>query len=316
MRISPINFNNQNFTSTRKTLYTTRCGETFTRPYFNIHEPSGKSIVSAKILNANSTYFFRSDIPWNHLANYLNQQFPQDKVNIYSFACSDGSEAYSIIIDLISKLGENEASRFFPIIASDVDNEVIEEAKKGEIMASTQDLARISEATKNIGGIERFFEIEKLSEEIKPPCNDEILSYVLHPKEILRKNVRFECKDIEDALDEIKDGNNFILARNFWKYLSAKKCADVSMKLRETLNNTDRFMLGKFDYGISTPYFTRELGFTPDSEYFNNPHINIFKIDTNRKISYLENKASWLEEALFAHKAYIAPFIALREDNL
>ena len=38
-----------------------------------------------------------------------------------------------LVPSLIEKLGEKEAQRFFPIKASDVDSEIIKQAKKGKI---------------------------------------------------------------------------------------------------------------------------------------------------------------------------------------
>ena len=64
---------------------------------------------------SNSTSFFRRDIDWKSIGSTFDSQFPKGKVNIYDFACSDGSEAYSLIITLIEQLGEKKAQRFFPI---------------------------------------------------------------------------------------------------------------------------------------------------------------------------------------------------------
>ena len=180
MKISPINF-----TSTRKTLYKTSTGEVHSRPYYDLKEANSEFDNKTKIINANCTYFFRSDIPWYHLSSYLIHQYPKGKVNIYSLACSDGSEAYSIIMDLIAKLGKNEAQRFLPIKAHDADKEIIREAESGKIYASKQDIERIEKTLGTKSSIEEFFNIEKLSQPIKSGINDEKLEYILHPKEII-----------------------------------------------------------------------------------------------------------------------------------
>ena len=303
MKISPLSF-----TSSRKTTYKTSNGQTYTRPYYSMQEANNEFDNKVKgIVNANCTYFFRSDIPWYHLAGYLKSQYPTGNVNIYSLACSDGSEAYSIIIDLISKLGKKEAQRFLPIKAHDADREIIEEAKNGEIYASIQDIERIRKTIKDNEEIERFFDIEKLTQPIKGSVDDEKLEYILHPNEIWRKNVIFECKDIEDSIDEIQGGNNFISARNFWKYLSGEKCGNATYKLRQNMSLTDRLMLGNFDYDISFPYFTKQLGLVPDGTYFHNDYINIFKIDENKMPWHMFDKTLWIEYAKDEHKIY-SPF--------
>ena len=280
MLISSIKPNNINFTSTRRTVYKSPNGEIYSRPWYNPYINNNKDTsLNTKIVSANNTYFFRADIPWYYLAGYLEQQYPTGKVNIYSLACSDGSEPYSIVIDLIAKLGEQKANRFFPIKASDVDSEIIKEAKSGKIYASKEDIERIDKTAKEIGGIGRFFDVVPLEDEIESMQNDEKLTYVLYPKEILTKNVIFECKDVKDALAEISESeNNFILARNFWKYLSAEKCANSTFLLRKNLGENGRFMLGEYDFEKGFPYFSEKLGFIPDGDYFHNPYIKCYEI--------------------------------------
>ena len=74
---------------------------------------------------------------------------------------------------------------------------------------------------------------------------------------ILRKNVIFECKDIEDSIDDIQGGNNFILARNFWKYLSRENLINASWKIGEKTNENTLVVIGNFDAQKfkETPFF-------------------------------------------------------------
>ena len=53
-------------------------------------------------------------------------------MNIYDYACSSGHEAYSIVMQFISKLGVQKAEKFFPVIAKDYDEFVINMAKTGK----------------------------------------------------------------------------------------------------------------------------------------------------------------------------------------
>ena len=209
MKIMPINLYKPNFTSTTRTTYFSDSEGEFVLPTYD--RKLGIRISSdIRMVCSNSTNFFRRDLDWQSIGKIFNQQFPKGKVNIHDFACSDGSETYSLIIALIEQLGEKQASRFFPIQASDVDPEIIRMAQSGKIMATDEDIFKIENMIKN-GKIEKYFNITRLG------YNKNILS----AKEILTKNVIFKQASITKGLDEVqKDENNIILARNFWKYLS------------------------------------------------------------------------------------------------
>ena len=61
-----------------------------------------------------STYFFVKDLQWNKFFNHLIEKYKNTpKINVFSLACSDGSEAYSIAMLLISKLGEKTQKSSF-----------------------------------------------------------------------------------------------------------------------------------------------------------------------------------------------------------
>lgn len=78
----------------------------------------------------NTSEFFRN--PKNF--NYLKEEvFPElfehnNKVKIWSAACSDGSEPYTLAI-ILNELGINP--RRFEILATDIDHQILKTAKKG-----------------------------------------------------------------------------------------------------------------------------------------------------------------------------------------
>ena len=83
-------------------------------------------------LAPNFTYFFRNDFQWKSFAAYLNRKYKGvNSVNIYNAACSDGTEAFTLAIALISKLGKDAAKKFFPIKAHDINESLIVDAKSG-----------------------------------------------------------------------------------------------------------------------------------------------------------------------------------------
>lgn len=91
-----------------------------------------------------STYFYVKGLQWNKFFNEVIEKFKNTpKVNVFSLACSDGSEALSIAMLLISKLG-NKANKYFPITAVDFDSEITKLVKSGFINLSAEDELRIN----------------------------------------------------------------------------------------------------------------------------------------------------------------------------
>ncbi len=317
MRISPIVFKNnykQNFTSTNRTVYFDRLDGRYSLPDYSPYcDNFSDDNDSTKMVYSNRTYFLRSDLSWDTLGNYLNRQFSSDKVNVYNFACSDGSETYSLMLSLINNLGEEGAQRFFPIHASDIDPQIIEEAKKGNLKATDYDYKKIVEIIPKPKTINDYFEVEKINGN-----ND--FCYVLHPKEVLTKNVIFECKSIEEGLDEVEKSNSLLLVRNFWRYLSAQELAQASMKLRKSIDKTSRILIGEFDkeklnrFGQSQsitimPNFLRNLGFySVDYVPFANLD-NLLRIDDdNAGSKFLNDEKAWLKQVEKDYKDYKLPY--------
>ena len=58
---------------------------------------------------SNATYFYRNDLSyrdvdgsWNDFRRVISNEFKEaPKVNVYNFACSDGSETYSLVMSLL-----------------------------------------------------------------------------------------------------------------------------------------------------------------------------------------------------------------------
>lgn len=293
MKILPIGTNNNykySFKSTNRTTYRDEKKGDYVLP---VYDPYGYSLIlknnvdnpSTRLVCSNRTAFFRSDLPWDSLTMFLSSQMPYGKVNVYNFACSDGSEAYSLVLSLIEKLGEDEAQKFFPIIASDVDEEIVKEANKGELKATIQEVKRISEMISHPRKITDYFDVMKLDD-------DKDFDFVLHPKEKLSQHVFFVHQDIEDGLDFVSKSNSLILARNFWRYLPADKLASTSLKLRKNLDSSSRIMIGDFDrMDKKLPYFLNNLGIKSVRAPHNlnrdalNQYGNILKIDDSFQVA-------------------------------
>lgn len=285
MKISSLNLNSYkpSFKSTTRTTYFSDFEGQFTLPSYSrgLHKTySFSASPDVKMVSSNSTRFFRSDINWKDLGYTFNKEFPKGKVNVYDFACSDGSEAYSIIITLLEQLGQKQAQRFLPIIASDIDPEIVAMAKSGKIKATEEDLFNMENIIQN-GGISKYFDVRQLG------VND----YILSAKEILKKNVIFEQENIKQGLEKIQKGeNNIVLARNFWKYLSSENLAAASWRLGEKADENMLLIIGNFDSNHGNlPFFLTSQGFVEG-----NYNENILTFDKKSKsIVQTKDEKSW-----------------------
>ncbi len=242
MNISPItNFyaKKPNFTSTRRTEY-----------YLNPNNKNGDTFVSEvyapnnfPVKNSNVSVFFREDIEddimcnWKDFARKLHSVLPKDeKINIYDFASSDGSEAYSLIISLMEALGEKEAERFLPIKAFDIDAGIVKRAKSNFIYASCEDIDKINNYTD--GNLDKYFYLAK---EKKGDC-------LLLVRPILSSNVVFQQARIQDEAKNLNKPNSMIFARNMWKYLPIADRVSTFQELYNTMDKSSRIFLGDFDF--------------------------------------------------------------------
>lgn len=216
-----------------------------------------------------STYFFVGGLQWNKFFNHLIEKYKNTpKVNVFSLACSDGSEAYSIAMLLISKLGEENAKKFFPIIAVDFDKTITRNARKGFMNLSAQDELRINKYTGN--KLNTFFERTNksfLSGKIGGTDREEILTK-FKLKSILQDKVQFITEDLNTYVDKMPTTNNLIFCRNCWPYLW-KTSEEFAQKLSTKTDINSYIVLGNFD-SISCPMNLRNCyGFSMNKEFPN-----------------------------------------------
>ena len=208
-----------------------------------------------KLLYENTTSFFRYDLKTAHqdvyapnsfwdgnwigfrrtIANYFKDV---SKVNVYDFACSDGSEAYSLILSLIEELGEETSLKFFPIQAFDIDKTIIKIAQSGVIPCDIDDIRRISENLKNKTK-SNYYQISS------DPNNALKTSFTASDK--LKEKVNFKLSDIQSQIDNINPTNSLVLCRNFWPYLSQSDRQQTFKRLCDKLDETSLIVIGYFD---------------------------------------------------------------------
>lgn len=220
-----------------------------------------------------STNMFREDLNWKFLVKYLLfNMFNEKKVNTYSLAASDGSEAYSFAIFLMSRLPENVYNKFFPIKASDIDPKMVEVANKRRINIHKFEFDIINRQYQI--NMRDFFEKEDKPVKIE---NDDIewtekkmlSSYA--PVDELKQAVQFKQSDILTELNNIEDdGNSIVFCRNVFPYLKEDYIDDVMKAANNNLKTGSLFVTGEFDWKVDITNKLLENGFfKPVAEYNN-----------------------------------------------
>lgn len=190
------------------------------------------------------TFFFRYDLQWKQFAKYLNKHFNDaDKVNIYNLACSDGTESYTLLMSLFSKLGKNKSKKFLPIKSSDKNSNLITTAKSGDIpllpgLHKFYDYYRLKTGT--------FFDKTKLYKVIKQDGKT-----IVKMDDVCKKNIHFKTADLFDEVDKLKGENDAVLCRNVWMYLSEKEQEMLAHKLGLKLKKNSLVVLGEYDISAS-----------------------------------------------------------------
>ena len=219
-------------------------------PAFLKNNPRGDNLDARghkKLLYANTTSFFRDDLEefgsgWIDFREAIVKAFENaPKVNVYDFAASDGSEAYSLIISLIEALGVCEAQKYFPIKAFDIDCEAVKKAKSGEILGGVGDMDALCCNTG--GNVFRYFNI-------KNGPNPFTCAHYFYPKDDIKNLVDFNEADIVDEIDNIEPDNSLVLCRNFWPYLNKDTAEKTFARLCEHLGDKSVIVIGSFDKRI------------------------------------------------------------------
>lgn len=208
-----------------------------------------------RLLYENTTSFFRYDLKTAHQDVYAPNSFwdgnwigfrktitnyfkNAPKVNVYDFACSDGSEAYSLILSLIEELGEKASLKYFPIQAYDIDRTIIKIAQSGVIPCDMNDIRRMNENLKNKSK-NGYYQISSDS--------NSTLKTSFVASDILKEKVNFKLSDIQSEIDNINPSNSLVLCRNFWPYLSQTDRQETFKRLCDRLDETSLIVIGYFD---------------------------------------------------------------------
>ena len=195
-----------------------------------------------------NSWLFREDLDWKKNAKYEADLFKnKDKVNIEMYAASDGSEGYTKMISLFEHFGQENsegAEKFFPIIAYDIDDEILKAARSGLLKTCLADRMNMQMFCENY---EDYFEPANKELEIK---DDKKLQAekTLAVKNKLTRNIKFLQGDMFQKVREIKDESNTILmCRNILGYFLNDKIEEFVKLASEVLKSDSLFEIGDHD---------------------------------------------------------------------
>lgn len=228
--------------------------------YFNTCRPIVPSFKSneletfdenGEVINRNVTEFFRADLKWKEFSELLAKKYQnEDNVNITDYACSDGSEAYTLALSLMNYAPEI-CEKSFPIIAKDFDKHILNIAKSGRCNVYNCDFDAIDDHTNN--RLSEYFTIA--------PAEDPEFFWEIHPKENLKNKIIFEHANILDDVQRLPNENNVILCRNCWEYLGKENFHYLAEQLYEKTKNNGLLVIGKHEEKFGVPEILKKHGF-------------------------------------------------------
>ncbi len=241
MQIQGINIYNKKYNNSIGQKRSTPTFTSSSRDYYD------KSLIKTTRTWGNvatTTWMFRQDLDWNKFTEFVYKNFAsKNKVNTYSLACSDGSEAYTFLISILEKLPKETIPKFSPIIATDRDFEIIKAARSGKINLAADDIARIN----IISGFKEYF-INKSNPMHIKNNNFSLQCHAYEPIKELRDKVIFKQIDLLNHLKQIKDeGNSIVFCRNVTPYLPQNDIFKLANTASEILKKGSLIVFGEFD---------------------------------------------------------------------
>ena len=203
---------------------------------------------NGKLKYRNNTCFFRICLDWINFGKFIEQKYQNvPKVNIINHACSIGEEAYSLAI-IIEKFCPNLAKKCYPIIAKDIDNQVIEKAKEGIVtfdFYEFQDVTNICDKNFSdfFNGKNIVFQWNELSQ-----TNDIITK--IQPN--LLSKIEFSQGNLLEDSKNLPKENTILFCRNMWLYLDENEKETLAKNLSNALDDSSLVVIGNADEGASS----------------------------------------------------------------
>ncbi len=195
-----------------------------------------RSITDA--MTTNESMFFRDNKPFEQFKTVVLPQIMQNnaaskKIRIWSAACSNGQEPYSLAM-IIKEQGAKLAGWNIEIIATDICRKVLDKAKEG--VYSQFEVQRGLPITMLV----KYFEQKASQWQLKPE---------------IRQMVKFQEKNLLDSFAAMGKFD-VILCRNVLIYFDENTKREVLTNLHNVLNNNGFLFLGSTEtvFGVNDKY--------------------------------------------------------------
>jgi chemotaxis methyl-accepting protein methylase len=205
------------------------------QPSFKAFKREVTKITSPEVLWRNNTAIFRNDMAWGELIKFLEEKYANvEKVHVYNYACSNGLETYSFLMELLSNHDEKTIKKFTPIIAKDFDNFAVSMANSKLVDIEDFEIERINAHTN--GRFKDFFYKNSHIEGKYSPTNK------------LTPLVSFGLGDFTKEYNTLPKDNIIIIVRNCWPYFSQDDIENLPQKLYEHLGKNTTLITGNYDF--------------------------------------------------------------------
>ncbi len=222
----------------RLTNLMARCGASSVGDYIRMLERNPKLKQKlADFITINVSEFFRNKELFDDLRDKIDKLLLKEKprIKIWSAACSNGAEPYSITI-IMDRLTPGVRHS---ILATDIDATILEAAKRGEYTAN--DVKSVDNLT-----LQRYF--KKVGDK-----------YILN--EDIKNRVKFKKHDL--ILDPYESGFDLIVCRNVVIYFTQEVKDAIYKKFYDSLNDGGLLFVG----ATETIYNYKDFGFGKASTF-------------------------------------------------
>lgn len=185
----------------------------------------------------------RDDLNLDKFTKKIIKNFKnKSKVNIYSLACSDGTEPYAVAIKLLKRIKPKQKEKFFPIHASDIDPFMINHCcESGLIGLLPEDIKKIG--TKNL---DRFLSPTDKALPCPPQWGMENIKNYAASDE-LKNAIEFKVGNMFNEIHTIRDeGNSVFICRNVLPHLKEHYFGIIS-SVAERFKEGSWFVIGDYD---------------------------------------------------------------------
>ena len=187
------------------------------------------------------TFMFRGDCNWQEMTDYFIRHFKdKDKVNVFQFGSSDGSEAYTKIISLLET--KKDVNKFFPIKAFDISEQMVNAANSGMINILPDEIKDIPNFYRYFTPTDKKLVLER----------DILHNKTYEVKDILKNKVQFKKGDMFEIMKNFKDdSNSLLLCRNVLLYFEDDEITELADLLAEKLKKGSLFVVSPDDRDLT-----------------------------------------------------------------